>query len=133
VAQIASASSGVATYPVTVTFSDTSGDFNAGANVQVDVAVQQATKGVLVPSFAVTTGSDGTSTVTVRTSHGDETRTVTTGRTQGAFVQITKGVAAGDQVVLRLGNFGGGNGGNGTGNRTGAGGGFGGFGGGGGG
>jgi len=102
VAQIADASSGVASYPVTVTFSDTSGEFNAGANVQVDVAVDKAATAILIPSFAVTTADDGTSTITVRTDHGDETRTVTTGRTQGASVQITKGLRAGEQVVLRI-------------------------------
>ena len=103
-----SASSGVAAYPVTVIFDDTSGQFNVGATVSVAIDYAEVADAVQVPSRAVT-ASDGTSTVTVRKDDGDdETRTVTTGLTADGMVQITDGLEAGEQVVIAAPNFGGG-------------------------
>ncbi|HWJ64896.1 MAG TPA: hypothetical protein VNS19_23195, partial [Acidimicrobiales bacterium] len=51
---------------------------------------------------AVSTGTDGTSTVEVKTDGGTETRTVTTGLTSGSMVQITEGLDAGETVVIDL-------------------------------
>lgn len=116
VADIADASSGVATYAVTVTFDDTSGDFNAGASVLVDITVAQVDNVVQVQSFAITT-ANGTSTVTVVADDGsEEERTVTTGMTAGNMTEITSGLQPGEQVLLALpggGRFGGAGGGGG--------------------
>ena len=113
VADIADASSGVATYAVTVAFDDTSGDFNAGATVLVDITVSEVTDVVQVSSLAVTT-SDGESTVTVVADDGsDEARAVTTGMSAGSMVEITSGLEPGERVRLAL--PGGGGGGLGTG------------------
>lgn len=100
VGSVADASSGVASYPVTVAFADTSGDYNVGANVTVEITYAEVEDAVQVPAFAVTTGTDGTSTVQVKTATGTETRTVTTGLTSGTMVQITEGLDAGETVVL---------------------------------
>ena len=51
---VADASSGVATYPVTVAFDDTSGNIHAGSTVNVAITVSQLTNAVQVPSLAVT-------------------------------------------------------------------------------
>lgn len=100
VSQVADASSGVARYSVTVAFTDTSGDYAAGASVSVDVVVAQTADDTLsVPVRAVTT-TDGASTVRVRTDDGTETRTVTTGATVDGMVAVTEGLAAGESVVV---------------------------------
>ncbi|WP_426573610.1 efflux RND transporter periplasmic adaptor subunit [Aquihabitans sp. McL0605] len=113
VGTVADASSGVASYPVTIGFSDTTGAFNVGADVTVAITYAQVDDAVQVPAFAVTTNTDGTSSVKVQTSSGTETRTVTTGLTSGTMVQITDGLKAGESVVIelpgRLGGTGGGN------------------------
>jgi macrolide-specific efflux system membrane fusion protein len=103
VSTVADASSGVASYPVVVTFSDSSGSFNVGATVQVDVTNKQIENAVQVPVAAVT-NSDSGSTVTVRNANGgDEVRNVTTGITSDGMIQITDGLSEGDQVVLSFG------------------------------
>lgn len=109
VGTVADASSGVASYPVTVMFSDDSGDYNVGATVTVDITYEEVTDAIQVPSFAVTTNTDGTSSVKVKTDDGTETRTVTTGLTSGTMVQITEGLDEGETVVIELGGRGGAN------------------------
>ena len=117
VGKVADASSGVASYPVTVAFDDTSGAFNVGATVTVAITYDEVTDAVQVPTLAISTGTDGGSTVTVSKDGKEETRTVTTGLVSGAMTQITSGITEGETVVLALpGGFGGG------GNRTGTGG-----------
>ena len=105
VSSVADASSGVASYPVKVTFTDSSGSFNVGATVKVDITISEIKDAVQVPVNAVT--NDGTqSTVKVRNASGkDETRTVTTGMTSGSMIQVTAGLREGEQVVIDLPNF----------------------------
>ena len=102
VGTVADASSGVASYPVTVAFADTSGDYNVGATVTVEITYAEVTDAVQVPALAVATATDGTSTVEVETDGGTETRTVTTGLTSGTMVQITEGLRAGESVVVTM-------------------------------
>lgn len=116
VGKIADASSGVASYPVTVLFEDTNGDFDAGASVSADITYAQVEDVVQVPTFAITTADDGSSTVTVRTDSGDETRTVETGLASGTMTEITSGLEAGETVVISFGARGGAGGGPGGGN-----------------
>lgn len=97
---VADASSGVATYPVTVAFTSDDGTYNAGASVTVEITYASVDDAVQVPSMAVTTGTDGTSTVTVQTDDGTEERTVEIGLTDGSMVQITSGLEAGESVVI---------------------------------
>jgi multidrug efflux pump subunit AcrA (membrane-fusion protein) len=116
VGSVADASSGVAEYPVTVAFTDDSGELNVGATVSVEIAYEEVEDAIQVPSFAVTT-TDGASTVQVQTGATTETRTVETGLTSGTMVQITDGLAEGESVVIEipaLGDRGGDAGGGGT-------------------
>lgn len=99
VASVADASSGVASYAVTVAFTDDSGTFNVGATASVDITYAEVADAISVPARAVTT-TGTTSTVTVRADGEDETRTVTTGLTAGTMVQITSGLAEGEEVVV---------------------------------
>lgn len=112
VSSVADASSGVASYPVEVTFNDNTGSFNVGATVQVDITISEVKDALQVPSMALQSNGS-TATVTVRNASGkDETRSVTTGLVSGAMTQITSGLRVGEQVVVqlpRLGNPGGGN------------------------
>jgi macrolide-specific efflux system membrane fusion protein len=101
VGAMADASSGVASYPVTVAFTDDSGDYNVGATVIVEITYDEREDVVQAPAMAVTT-ADGTSTVTVRSDDGDEERTVDTGLTSGSMVEITSGLEAGEQVVVTV-------------------------------
>jgi multidrug efflux pump subunit AcrA (membrane-fusion protein) len=103
VSTVADASSGVASYPVVVTFNDSSGSFNVGATVQVDITIKQIENALQVPVAAVTPSPDGGSTVTVRTNNGDETRNVTTGITSDGMIQITDGLSEGESVVISFG------------------------------
>jgi macrolide-specific efflux system membrane fusion protein len=119
VSQIADASTGVASYPVTVAFTDDTGTFNVGATVQVAITIAEVQNVVQVPTFAVTTTNDG-STVTVSANGKESTRTVTTGITSGGQVQITSGLKAGEEVVLAFPGRGGQTGGGGNRVATGA-------------
>ena len=102
VGAVADASSGVASFPVTVAFDDTSGEIHAGSTVNVEITVAELADAVQVPSFAAHT-TDGQPSLTVRTESGDEERAVTTGLTSGGMVQIVSGLQAGEQVVLTRG------------------------------
>jgi multidrug efflux pump subunit AcrA (membrane-fusion protein) len=101
VGTIADASSGVATYPVTVAFADTSGGYHPGANATVEITYAQVPDAIQVPALAVTT-TNGTSTVTVSANGKEQTHEVTTGLTSNGMVQITNGLQEGEQVVLRF-------------------------------
>jgi multidrug efflux pump subunit AcrA (membrane-fusion protein) len=61
---------------------------------------------VQVPAQAVTTASDGTTTVLVSTdgsTTNTKDRTVTTGITSNGMIEIKSGLTAGEQVVVRRG------------------------------
>ena len=101
VGAIADASSGVASFPVEVSFESASDELFVGTAVDVEIAYEQVDDAVQVPAQAVTT-TGGASTVVVDTGDGRETRTVETGITSGGMVQITSGLEAGDQVVITI-------------------------------
>ena len=108
VSDIADASSGVASYSVVVEFNDESGDFYVGTTVIAEITVANRTGVLLVPSAAVAT-ENGQSTVQVAldgTADGRvKTRAVTTGETSGNQIEITSGLAAGDQILVELPGF----------------------------
>ncbi len=99
VGQIADATSGVASYPVTITFHDDNGDLTAGALVLVDITVSERTDVLLVPAQAVTRVGDAT-TVVVDRDGARETRTVTIGGSTGMQVEVVDGLEAGERVVV---------------------------------
>jgi multidrug efflux pump subunit AcrA (membrane-fusion protein) len=105
VSRVADASSGVATYPVTIAFDSTGSDFFVGSTVSGDIATNVRQNVVQVSTLAITTTDSG-STVTVATdgtlSGPTETRTVTTGLTAAGNTEITSGLKPGDQVVITI-------------------------------
>lgn len=105
VSKVADASSGVATYPVTITFDSTDAAFSVGTTVTGAITVDQRENVVQVPSLAITT-ANGASTVVVAkdgtTTGPTETRTVTTGLVSGGQTEVTRGLQAGEQVLVTI-------------------------------
>jgi macrolide-specific efflux system membrane fusion protein len=103
VGAVANADSGVARYPVSVTFTAGSDEFVVGATVSADIVTTARDDVLQIPVRAVTT-EDGVSKVTVAvdgTADGaTESRTVETGLTASGMVEITKGLKAGEQVIV---------------------------------
>ena len=147
IAQSTSGSTGsttAAAFPVTIRVTGSTTGLYAGSSATASITVRQATNVLTVPTRAVS-GTGGSTYVTV-VRNGKHVKTpITIGQTYGPETEVTKGLSAGDVVVLgsftaptggttgtgnRLGGFtrGGGQGGTGGGGGFG-GGGFGGFGG----
>jgi macrolide-specific efflux system membrane fusion protein len=101
VAQVATATSGVAQYPVTVTFTAGSHQIFVGSTVTGAIETSTRNNVLQVPARAVTT-TNGASTVKVRHDGRTDTRTVKTGLTANGMVEITDGLKEGDQVVIDL-------------------------------
>jgi multidrug efflux pump subunit AcrA (membrane-fusion protein) len=101
VAQVATATSGVAQYPVTVTFTAGSHQIFVGSTVTGAIETSTRNNVLQVPARAVTT-TNGASTVKVRQDGRTESRTVKTGLSANGMVEITDGLKEGDQVVIDL-------------------------------
>lgn len=104
VGTIASSSSGVSSFPVVVTVTGNPTGFYGGDTATVAVIYQEVTDAIQVPVAAVTQ-TNGQPTVVVVVNGRHETRTVTTGTQANGEIQITSGVAAGDQVVVEVPSF----------------------------
>jgi membrane fusion protein, macrolide-specific efflux system len=132
---IASTTSGVATYPVTIAVTGNPGGLYPGASATVTLIVKQLSNATTVPTAALHYTSSGVEVYEM--VNGRQVAVpVTTGMASGGETQITSGLSVGTKVVvagLRAGGAGGTTGGTGRGTRGGfGGGGFGGAGGGGG-
>jgi hypothetical protein len=96
---LATTSSGVATFPVTIAVTGTPPGLFAGASAQVSIVVLQRTDVLTVPTSAVhTVGSR--SVVNVLAGGKEVSRAVTVGATDAARTEITSGLSSGDQVIL---------------------------------
>jgi macrolide-specific efflux system membrane fusion protein len=96
----ATSTSGTTTYRVIIGLDDASGSLHDGATGAVAIVTNAAKAALVVPSSAVhTTGTRHTVTVALG---GSRTQTVSVGvGVQGATtIQITRGLAAGQRVVL---------------------------------
>ena len=127
---IATTTSGVATFPVTIAVTGSPAGLYAGATATVSIIVREVADALTVPTSAIRTS--GGQTTVLKVVDGQQVSTpVTIGMVQGNLTQITKGMAEGDQVVVESrAGAGGGSGSTGTRTRgTGATGGAGGFGG----
>ncbi len=105
VSSIADASSGVAEYTVTVAFTADPSDFAIGSNASATITTGTRTDAVLVSTRAITT-TGGRSTVVVAidgTADGaTETREVQTGAVTAGMTEITRGLSAGEKVIVEL-------------------------------
>lgn len=97
---VPSSSSGVATYPVTVDVTGSPEGLHDGVSADVSIIYERRTDVLTVPAAAVTT-VDGRSVVTQEGADGEQVTTeVTVGETSGSLVEITDGLAEGDEVLV---------------------------------
>ena len=135
VAMLASSSSTVPSYPVSIAVTGTPTGLHPGASATVAITVKQVTDAVVVPTAAIHY-ENGNAVVYQMDAGKQVSKQVSTGMTSGGQTQITEGLSDGDQVVVPsratgTGTTGTGRGTGGTGGTGGRGGGTGGFGGGG--
>jgi len=97
---LSSSSGGVASYPVTVAVTGTPEGLHDGESVDVSIIYERRTDVLTVPASAVTT-EDGRTVVTQEGADGGTVTTaVTVGETSGNLVEITDGLAEGDEVLV---------------------------------
>jgi len=98
---LSTSDSGVAAYPVTVAVTGDQAGLHDGVSADVELVYERRTDVLTVPSLAVTTATDGTTTVKEVDADGKTVEVpVTTGETSGNLTEITEGLAEGDEVVL---------------------------------
>jgi len=124
VALLASGSSSVPSYPVTIGVTGTPSGLYAGASATVSIIVKQLTNVLTVESTAIHY-VNGKSVVYLKSGNGTVTQPVTLGMTQGGVTQVLSGLSDGQQVqvptVTRAGTGGAGGGGAGGAGRAGGG------------
>ncbi|WP_456788855.1 efflux RND transporter periplasmic adaptor subunit [Cellulomonas sp. P5_C5] len=100
---LSTSDTGVAAYPVTVAVTGDQEGLHDGVAAEVELVYERRTDVLTVPSLAVTTAEDGTTTVQQTDSEGQIVDVpVTTGETSGNVTEITEGLAEGDEVVLAV-------------------------------
>lgn len=99
VAPVATISSGVATFGVTVTISGTHPELKSGMSASVTVTVNQVSQVLTVPTSAVTT-SGSTSTVQTLVHGTPQVQAVTVGASDAQRTEILSGLSLGQQVVI---------------------------------
>jgi multidrug efflux pump subunit AcrA (membrane-fusion protein) len=99
VAEQATVTSGVATFPVTVVLSGASPSLRPGMSASVSVVINQVVGVITVPTSAVHTTAAG-STVSLFVNGKPVTTAVTAGAADATRTQILSGVKVGDQVVI---------------------------------
>lgn len=96
---VAASTSGVASYPVSITVTGSPPGLHLGASAQIEVTTQQVKDAVLVPAAAVH-GAGPAAAVTVLEQGKAVNRPVTVGASAGGRTQITKGLQPGEEVVV---------------------------------
>ena len=115
---IATTSSGVASFPVTLAVTGSPASLYAGGTASVSIIVKEVADALVVPTAAITT-VDGKTVVTLVKDGQQVSTPVALGMVQGNLTQITAGLSEGDEVlVTRSGTTPGQGGGSGTATRT---------------
>ncbi len=97
---VPSSTTGAAAYPVTIDVTGTPEGLHDGASADAEIIYERRTDVLTVPAAAVTT-QDGRSVVTQEGADGEQVTTeVTVGETSGTLVEITGGLAEGDEVLV---------------------------------
>ncbi len=92
-------SSGVVSYPVTITITDAPAKLKPGMTADITITTASAANVLTIPSAALN-GSNGNYTVRVLTLAGvAETRQVAVGLVTSSFAEITSGLTAGEAVI----------------------------------
>ena len=99
VSQLGTTSSGVTTFPVTITVTGSATGLYSGASTDVSIVVNQATNVLVVPTTAV--HAVGTGSFVDMLKNGKEVvQPVTTGASSGEYTQIKSGLKSGQEVVI---------------------------------
>ncbi len=101
IGKLPSTTSGSAAYPVVVSVTGSPENLYDGVGVTASIVYERRTDVLTVPSAAITT-ADGTSTVTKVVDGKNVTTAVTVGETSGTVTEITKGLSAGDSVLVTV-------------------------------
>jgi multidrug efflux pump subunit AcrA (membrane-fusion protein) len=96
---IATSTSGVATFPVTIAVTGSPKGLYAGSSATVAIIVKEVADAVTVPTAAIRT-EGGTTVVSKLVDGAAVTTPVQVGMVQGSYTQVTSGIAEGDQVVV---------------------------------
>jgi len=99
VSQLGTTSSGVTTFPVTITVTGSPKGLYSGASTDVSIVVSEVTNVLVVPTTAVHTIGTG-SFVDVLKNGKEVTQAVTTGSASGEYTQIKSGLKSGQEVVI---------------------------------
>jgi HlyD family secretion protein len=99
VATVATVTSGVATFGVTVTIDGDNPSLHAGVSASVSIIVNQVSQVLTVPTSAVRTSGTG-SNVQVLVNGKPQATPVTVGATDALRAQILSGLNPGDQIVI---------------------------------
>ena len=92
-------SSGVTTYPVVVLLDDTDKEIYTGMAVTSTVIISSKSDILLIPSTAIDTDTDGTSTVRVLKDNKVSTVTIKTGDSNDSQTEVSSGLSEGSVVV----------------------------------
>lgn len=101
---IASSSSGVASFPVTVDVTGDPSGLYTGMTADLTIVVKELTDVLTVPTAALRFDNGATDVELVRNGK-DVLQPVTVGTSSGGEAQITSGLSAGDQVVETVVHF----------------------------
>ena len=95
------ASTGIVTYTVTGTLANPDVPVLQSMSCVITFIKQEKDSVLLIPVKAVSTSSEGIQTVNVKKADGTiESRTVTTGLTNGVSVEVVSGLSEGETVVI---------------------------------
>jgi membrane fusion protein, macrolide-specific efflux system len=101
---VASSSSTVAAFPVTIAVTGSPTGLYAGSTATVSIVTKEITNAVQVPTAAISySGGNATVTAVVNGSH--VVKSVTTGQVSSGYTQITSGLKSGDKVVEQVVKF----------------------------
>lgn len=95
-----SVSSGVTTYPVTITFDSSLDNIYPNMAVSVEIITEIKTDVVLIPSAAITTNNNQ-STVQVKRNGKISIVTVETGSSNDSQTEIISGISEGDEIITQ--------------------------------
>jgi multidrug efflux pump subunit AcrA (membrane-fusion protein) len=99
VGMIASSTSGVTTYPITIAVTGSQPTLHDGASASVSIIVKQLSDVLAVPTAAL--HYNGTKVSVIRVEGGKDVSTpVTVGQVSGAETQITAGLSSGQTIVV---------------------------------
>lgn len=101
---VASSSSSVATFPVTIAITGSPTGLYAGSTATVSIVTKEIINALQVPTAAISY-SNGQATVTAVVNGSDVVKSVTTGQVASGYTQITNGLKSGDKVVERVVKF----------------------------